>query len=86
MTQAACDSKLRLVVRSSMDSCRGNWVAIERAVVYHARVAHAYISGIKCQHCRRGILIDCCSALLSENRAIRINEILVLKGTLHLIR
>ena len=45
MIQAACDSKLRLVMRSSMDSCRRNWVAIERAIVYHARAR------IKCRHC-----------------------------------
>ena len=32
MTQVACESNLRSVIRSSMHPCRGNWVAIRRAV------------------------------------------------------
>ena len=51
MTHVACESKLRLVVMSSMHPCPGNWVAIGHAVVYHDRAAHAFSSGIKCRHC-----------------------------------
>ena len=29
----------------------GNWVAIGRAVVYHARGDQAFSAGIKCRHC-----------------------------------
>ena len=36
MTHVACESKLRSVARSSLQPCPGNWVAIERAVVYYA--------------------------------------------------
>ena len=52
MTHAACESKLRSVVTSSMHSYPGNWVAIGHAVVYYARGAHAFSAGIKCRHCR----------------------------------
>ena len=34
-----------------MQPCPENWMAIWRAVVYHARTAHALSAGIKCQHC-----------------------------------
>ena len=36
-----------------MHPCPGNWVtmAIECAVVYHARAAHAFSAGIKCLYC-----------------------------------
>ena len=34
-----------------MRPCPGNWVAIGRAVVYHARAAQAFSAGIKCRHC-----------------------------------
>ena len=51
MTHVACRSKLRSVVRSSMHLCPGTWMAIERAVVYYARAAHAFSAGIKCRHC-----------------------------------
>ena len=34
-----------------MDPCRGNWLAIGRAVVYYAWAAHTYSAGIKCRHC-----------------------------------
>ena len=43
--------KLRSVVTSSMHPCPVNGVAIGRAVVYHARAAHAFSAGIKCRHC-----------------------------------
>ena len=39
MTLVACESKLRPVMKSSMYQCPGNWVAIGRAVVYHAQSA-----------------------------------------------
>ena len=32
--------------------CPRNWLAIGRAVVYFAWVAHAFSAGIKCGHCR----------------------------------
>ena len=51
MTDVACKSKLRLVVRSFMHPCPGNWVAIGCAGVYYARASHAFSAGIKCQHC-----------------------------------
>ena len=37
LTHAACETKLRSFVRSSMYQYLGNWVANGRAVVYHAR-------------------------------------------------
>ena len=46
----ACEPKLRSVVRSYMHPCLGNWVAIGRAVVYHARGDQAFRAGIKCRH------------------------------------
>ena len=30
----------------------GNWMAIGHAVVYYARITHAFIAEIKCRHCR----------------------------------
>ena len=45
MTDVACESKLRSVVRSSMHTCPGNWVAIGRSVVYFARPARAFSAG-----------------------------------------
>ena len=51
MTHAACESKLRSVVRSSMHPYPGNWLAIGRAVVYYAWAARAFSAGIKCRHC-----------------------------------
>ena len=35
-----------------MHSCPGIRLAIGRAVVYHARAAHAFSAGIRCRHCR----------------------------------
>ena len=52
MTHVACESKLHLVIRSSIHPCQGNWVAIGHTVVYHARAAHAFSAGIKCRNCR----------------------------------
>ena len=52
MTHVACDSKLRLVVRSSMHPCPGNCMAIRCVVVYYARATRTFSAGIKCQHCR----------------------------------
>ena len=51
MTHVPCESKLRLVVRSSMHPCRGDWVIIGRVVGHYARAAHAFSAGIKCRHC-----------------------------------
>ena len=51
MTNVACDSKLRSVVKSSMHPFIGNWMAIGRAVVYYAQAAHTFSAGIKCRHC-----------------------------------
>ena len=42
LTQVACESMLRSVVRSCIQPCLGNWVEIVRAVVYCARAAHYY--------------------------------------------
>ena len=52
MTHVACESKLRLDLRSSLNPCPENWVAIGRAVVYYARAVHALSAGIKRRHCR----------------------------------
>ena len=51
MTHVVCESKLRIVVRSSMQLCPGKLVAIGHAVVYFAQTAHAFSAGIKCRHC-----------------------------------
>ena len=51
MTHIVCKAKIRTVVRSSMHLYLGHWVTIKRAVVYHARSAHAFSAGIKCRHC-----------------------------------
>ena len=51
MTHVACESKLRSVVRSFIHPGLRSWVTIGRAVVYHARAAHAFSAGIKCRHC-----------------------------------
>ena len=52
MAHVPWESKLRLVVNSSMHPRQCNWVAIGRAVVYSVRVVQAYSAGIKCRHCR----------------------------------
>ena len=46
------ESKLRLVARSFLHQYPRNWVAIRRAVVYHAQAAQYLSAGIKCRHCR----------------------------------
>ena len=51
MTHVVCESKIRLVVRSSMHPCPWCWVTIGHAVVYCAQTAHAFSAGIKCRHC-----------------------------------
>ena len=51
MTHEACESKLRLVVRSSMHPYPGNCVAIGHAVVYYDWAAHEFSDGMKCRHC-----------------------------------
>ena len=51
MTRVACESKLRLVIRSSINPCQGNWVAIGLTVVYYAQAAHTFSAGIKYRHC-----------------------------------
>ena len=53
MTDVACESKVSLIVRSSMRPYPGNWVAIGRAVSYHAQAARAFSTGIKCRHCNK---------------------------------
>ena len=45
------------MLRSSMHPCPGTWVAIGRAAVTYARVAHAFSTGIKCCHCGFGAII-----------------------------
>ena len=57
MTHVVCESKLRLVVRSSMHPCPGNWMTIGHAVVYFAQAAHSFSAGIKCRHCSISITI-----------------------------
>ena len=37
-----------------MHLCPGNWTAIGRAVVYYARTAYAFSTGIKWRHCSEG--------------------------------
>ena len=49
MTNVACESKLRPIVRSSMHPCPGNWVVIGRVVVYYVWSAHVFSAGIKCR-------------------------------------
>ena len=49
MPQVACESKLPSRVRSSIHPCPGNWVAIERPVVYNAQAAQVFRAGIKCR-------------------------------------
>ena len=34
-----------------MHPCPRNWVAIGRAIVFHARGDQAFSAGIKCRHC-----------------------------------
>ena len=38
-------------MRSSINICQGNWVAIGHTIVYYARDAHAFGAGIKYRHC-----------------------------------
>ena len=64
MTNVACESKLRSVVRSSVHPCPGKWVAIRREVVYYV---NAFSAGIKCRHCR---------SLWPYNRALRFPPLL----------
>ena len=42
---------VRSIVRSPMQLCPGNMVAIGPVVLYYARVAHSFSAGIKCRHC-----------------------------------
>ena len=51
MTLIACESKLHLILRSSIDPYPGNTVPIRRGVVYYARLVRAFFAGIKCWHC-----------------------------------
>ena len=53
MTPVTCESKLhvRLVVRSSMHPCPGNWAGIDRVVVYYIWAAQAFSAGTECWHC-----------------------------------
>ena len=51
MTHVSCESKLRLVARSSMHPYPGNLVATGRSIVYYARTVHTFSTGIKCRHC-----------------------------------
>ena len=51
MTNLGCISKLHTIVRPSLHSCAGNWVAIGLAFVYYARTARAFSAEIKCRHC-----------------------------------
>ena len=48
----ANESKLPLVLRSSLLQCPGNWVVIGLAVVYRAPAAQASSVGIGYRHCR----------------------------------
>ena len=50
-THEACESKLRLVVRSSMHPYPGEWVAFGHFVMYHAWAARELRARIKCLHC-----------------------------------
>ena len=50
MTHVACESKLRLVVRSSKHQCPGNWVPMGLAVIYSVWAARAFSAEIKCRH------------------------------------
>ena len=34
-----------------MHPCTGKWMAIERVIVYYARVCQEFSAGIKCRHC-----------------------------------
>ena len=51
MSQVACESKLRSVIRSSIHPCQCNWVGIGHTVVKYAQAAHAFSAGIKCWDC-----------------------------------
>ena len=53
MTHVACESKRRSVVRWSMHPWPGNLLTIGRVVVYYARAAYEFSTGIKCRHCTR---------------------------------
>ena len=50
MTHVACESKLRSVVRSSMQPCPGNSRAIGHAVIFYDRAVHTFSAVIKCRH------------------------------------
>ena len=51
MPKVACESKLPSLVRYSIHPCPGNWVAIERPVVYYVRATQAFSAEIKCLQC-----------------------------------
>ena len=51
MIYEACESKLRLVARSSTPMKLGGNEMCGR-VMYHGRAAHAFSTGITCRHCR----------------------------------
>ena len=62
-THVVCESKLHLVLRSSMPCTHTqDWVAIRLAFMYYAQAAHAFSAGITCRHCivstPRGIASD----------------------------
>ena len=57
MTDEACESKLRSLVRSSVHPYPGNPVAIGRAVVYYAWAAREFSAGIKCRHCKYNAIL-----------------------------
>ena len=60
MTHVACESMVPSVLRSSMHPCLGNLVAIRCVVVYYALDAHEFSAGIKCRHCKCGMLLCIC--------------------------
>ena len=57
MTNVSCKTKLRSVVRSSLHPCPENWEAIGLAVVYYARAAHLFSTGIECRNCMQQLLL-----------------------------
>ena len=52
MTHVACESKLRLVLRSSLHPWPESFVESERTVLYYARDTQASSAGIKFRHWR----------------------------------
>ena len=51
MTNITLKLELCSILRSSMHTWPGTWVAIGRAVVYSARAVHTFSAGITRQHC-----------------------------------